>query len=139
MSSRPVWLIAGFFLGLAAESLAADPPAAPPARRGAQADGRRRLALLSRTHGGQHSAERGLTPHWPEDGPKIVWQVSLGTGYSSPVTSEGRLFQFDRQGNRARLRALESETGKPLWQFDYPSDYEDTYGYDNGPRIAGGR
>ena len=66
----------------------------------------------------------------------MLWQVSLGTGYSSPVTSEGRLFQFDRQGGRARLRAFESETGKPLWQFDYASDYVDTYGYDNGPRAS---
>ena len=89
--------------------------------------------------GDNQSAERGLDPAWPKDGPQVVWQVSLGTGYSSPVTSEGRLLQFDRQGGRARLRAFESETGKPLWQFDYPSDYVDTYGYDNGPRVAAGR
>ena len=93
----------------------------------AQAIGRRRLALLSRTDAATINRPNGdLTPHWPEEGPKIVWQASLGTGYSSPVTSQGRLFQFDRQGNRARLRAFESETGKPLWQFEYPSDFEDT-------------
>ncbi len=65
-----------------------------------------------------------------------MWQVSLGTGYSSPVTSEGRLFQFDRHAHSARLRAVESETGKPLWQFEYPSDYVDSFGYDNGPRAS---
>ncbi|HTU24725.1 MAG TPA: PQQ-binding-like beta-propeller repeat protein, partial [Pirellulales bacterium] len=86
--------------------------------------------------GDNQSAERGLEPKWPDDGPKIIWQTMLGTGYASPVVSEGRLFQFDRVGGRARLRALESETGKFLWQFDYPSEYVDLYGYDNGPRAS---
>ena len=31
---------------------------------------------------------------------------------------------------------LRSETGELLWQFEYPTDYEDLYGYDNGPRSS---
>ena len=86
--------------------------------------------------GDNKSPERGILTDWPAEGPPIVWQLALGSGYSSPTISEGRLFQFDRQANRARLRCMESETGKPLWQFDYPSLYEDLYGYDNGPRAT---
>ena len=52
------------------------------------------------------------------------------------MTSAGRLFQFDRLANQARLRAVESETGKPLWQFEYPSEFEDQYNYENGPRAS---
>jgi outer membrane protein assembly factor BamB len=46
----------------------------------------------------------------------------------------GRLFQFDRAGDKARLVCLEAETGKGLWTFEYASEYRDMYGYDNGPR-----
>ena len=29
---------------------------------------------------------------------------------------------------------MESDTGTELWRFEYPTDYEDMYGYNNGPR-----
>ena len=53
-----------------------------------------------------------------------------------PSISRGRLFQFERQGDRARLLCLKSETGEFLWQFEYRTAYEDLYGYDNGPRCC---
>jgi outer membrane protein assembly factor BamB len=53
-----------------------------------------------------------------------------------PVVSKGRLYQFDRQGDNARLRCLKSETGEALWSFDYPTNYDDFYGYNNGPRCS---
>jgi outer membrane protein assembly factor BamB len=31
---------------------------------------------------------------------------------------------------------LEAETGKQLWQFEYPTDYRDMLGYNNGPRCS---
>ena len=86
--------------------------------------------------GDNRSAERGISTKWPKEGPPIVWQLPLGSGYGSPATSHGRLFQFDRHGNQARLRCLESETGRLLWTFEYPTDYQDLYGYDNGPRAS---
>jgi outer membrane protein assembly factor BamB len=51
-----------------------------------------------------------------------------------PTVSRGRLFLFDAVGKQARLRCLNSETGARLWEFSYPFEYEDLYGYDNGPR-----
>src|SRR5262249_46213875 len=41
-----------------------------------------------------------------------------------------------RAGDAARLRCLESTTGKLLWTFEYPSEFTDLYGYDNGPRSS---
>ncbi len=81
------------------------------------------------------STEKLRTP-WPADGLRLVWQTSVGEGYGGPAISQGRLFLFDRVEDRARLRCLESATGKSLWQFDYPSDYQDSYGYDGGPRCC---
>ena len=53
-----------------------------------------------------------------------------------PTISHGRLFQFERIGDDAALTCLESETGRFLWKFTYPTDYEDMLGYDNGPRTS---
>lgn len=84
--------------------------------------------------GDSKSSERGLIVPWPEPGPRVVWTRRAATGYGMPAISRGRLFQFERRGDRATLECLRSETGEPLWRFEYPTDYEDFYGYNNGPR-----
>jgi outer membrane protein assembly factor BamB len=86
--------------------------------------------------GDSKSPESGLPPNWSADGPRLVWQLKLGTGYCSPSVSRGRIFVFDRVANECRLRCLESETGKPLWESKYESDYEDNFSYDTGPRSS---
>lgn len=82
------------------------------------------------------STEQGILVPWPPQGPPVRWQRALGAGYGMPSIERGRLFQFERFGDRAQLTCLESETGKLLWQFNYSSDYEDLYGYNPGPRTS---
>ncbi len=82
------------------------------------------------------STETGILTKWPADGPPLVWQLDLGSGYCMPAIAAGRLYQFDRSGDDARLRCLDSRTAKLLWTFTYPSAFQDLYGYDNGPRSA---
>jgi outer membrane protein assembly factor BamB len=82
------------------------------------------------------SAEKGVVAPWPKEGPRLVWEKKVGTGYAMPTISRGRLFLFDRTRNRARLTCLKSETGEELWAFDYRTDYVDSYGYNNGPRCS---
>src|ERR1051326_5828863 len=88
------------------------------------------------------SQENGIIAPWPAQGLRIVWQASLGRGYAPPSISRGRLFHFDahpdadRKTTVARLTCRQSETGKELWKFDYSTDYNDTFGYDNGPRCC---
>jgi outer membrane protein assembly factor BamB len=48
----------------------------------------------------------------------------------------GRFFQFDRHEEQARLTCLDARTGKFLWKSEYPTDYEDRLGYNNGPRCS---
>lgn len=85
-------------------------------------------------NGDGKSPEAGILTDWPEDGPRLVWQRKLGEGYAMPSISLGRLFLFERHGNRARLVCLRSETGEELWRSEYTTRYEDIYGYSNGPR-----
>ncbi len=82
------------------------------------------------------SPEKGIRSPWPKKGLPIVWQKKIGSGYGAPAISQGRLFFFDRQGDRARLNCWKSTSGEPLWQFEYPTDYSDAFGYNNGPRAC---
>jgi len=86
--------------------------------------------------GNSKSPERNILTNWPAEGPKKLWERQLGTGYAMPSTSRGRLLHFDRQADRAQLVCLHSETGTLLWTFSYDTDYEDLYGYNNGPRCC---
>ena len=85
------------------------------------------------------SPETPLLTSWSPTGPPVVWDREIGTSYGAPTVSQGRLFMFDRHGGLARLTCMKSETGDELWRFEYPTDYEDLYGYNNGPRTCPGR
>src|SRR4051812_21209425 len=38
------------------------------------------------------STEKGLMTPWPKEGPRVVWETKLGSGYGAPGVSRGRLF-----------------------------------------------
>ncbi|HEY1191687.1 MAG TPA: PQQ-binding-like beta-propeller repeat protein [Gemmata sp.] len=82
------------------------------------------------------SAEKGIITPWPAKGLKPVWECELGVGFAPPVTADGKLFHADRFGDNIRLTAREAATGKFLWKYEYPTEYEDRYGYEPGPRAC---
>jgi len=82
------------------------------------------------------STEAGILTKWPREGLKVVWEAPMGLGYAPPVTSRGRLFHFDRFGDDCRLTCRNAETGKLIWKYEYPTTYEDLYGYSPGPRAC---
>ena len=109
--------------------------ARPEAARAAVVDGSDWPTFLGPQQDGR-SAERGILSPWPPEGPKIVWQVAVGEGYSMPSVADGRLLLFDRAGDEVRLRALDATTGGELWRTQHPTVYEDGFGYSNGPRAS---
>ena len=82
------------------------------------------------------SQEKIAIAAWGKTGPPLVWHKQIGTSYGAPTVADGRLFIFARHGKMARLTCMESITGNELWRFEYPTDYEDMYGYNNGPRCC---
>ncbi|MDB5307777.1 MAG: hypothetical protein JWO38_1979 [Gemmataceae bacterium] len=82
------------------------------------------------------SAEKGVLTPWPKEGLRKVWDCQLGIGYAPPVVVGGKLFHFDRFGDSCRLTCRDAASGKPAWQFEYPTVYEDFYNYDPGPRAC---
>ncbi|HRF01087.1 MAG TPA: PQQ-binding-like beta-propeller repeat protein [Pirellulaceae bacterium] len=114
----------------------ASPAADPlPERLGERLAGTDWPTLLGPTQDGR-SSETGLSFDWDASPPRIVWQREVGEGYAIGSTSLGRYVHFDRVGDQVRASAVEAETGKPLWEFRYPTSYRDLYGYDGGPRCG---
>jgi outer membrane protein assembly factor BamB len=85
------------------------------------------------THNGV-TRESPLLKTFPEEGPGLVWEMPTGSGYAVPAVYDGRVFYLQRMGNQEVVCALNAVTGKPLWEFGYPTDYSDNFGYSNGPR-----
>ncbi len=86
--------------------------------------------------GDSKSTEKGIITTWPDAGPRMIWKRKLAEGYAMPSSSKGRMFVFDRVRNSNRLICLKSETGEEIWQFEYPTDFEDLLGYSGGPRCC---
>ncbi len=91
--------------------------------------------FLGPERNGKSQEKIDITP-WDKTGPPVVWHQRIGTSYGAPTVANGRLFIFARHGDMARLTCMESTTGNELWRFEYPTDYKDMYGYNNGPRCC---
>lgn len=92
-------------------------------------------AFLGPTHNAI-AAETKLLKNWPRTGPKLVWEMRKGTGYSAPAVAGDRLVFAHRLGNEEIVECLHPETGERYWKFTYPTQFEDRYGYNNGPRAS---
>lgn len=82
------------------------------------------------------SAETGLLDNFPANGPPLVWEKKIGTGYSAPSIRGERLVLHHRLGDEEIVECLDAASGKSLWRYAYPSKFEDPYGYNNGPRCT---
>ena len=80
--------------------------------------------------------ETGLNLDWPEEGLPIKWQRPCGEGYSAPSIREGKLIHLDRKNNEVVVACLDPQTGKSIWEYTYPTNYRDQYGYNGGPRSS---
>ncbi|MEZ6060678.1 MAG: PQQ-binding-like beta-propeller repeat protein [Planctomycetaceae bacterium] len=59
---------------------------------------------------------------WPEMLTK-VWQADVGTGYGSPLVSDGRVYQHARQVEDEVVWCFDLATGKVLWRKSYPAPF----------------
>jgi outer membrane protein assembly factor BamB len=91
--------------------------------------------FLGPTHNGI-STETKLLHNWGRNGPKLIWEMKKGTGYSSPAIAGNYLVYMHRTENMERVECLHPENGGRYWEFAYPTQFEDRYGYNNGPRAS---
>jgi outer membrane protein assembly factor BamB len=82
------------------------------------------------------SSETGLIEKFPTNGPSLVWEKQIGTGYGAPSVLGNRLVFHHRTGDEEIVECLDALTGKSQWHYNYPSKFIDPYGYNNGPRAT---
>ena len=64
------------------------------------------------------SPDTGLLDHWPEGGPPLLWKhEGLGSGYSSVVIADGRIFTTGDRDGTQWLFALKRDNGDELWKI----------------------
>jgi outer membrane protein assembly factor BamB len=80
------------------------------------------------------SVEAPLLKKFPEGGPAKVWEVAMGEGYTSPAISGDYCVIFHALDKKETVECLHRETGRRFWIKDYPIEYQDRYGFGNGPR-----
>jgi outer membrane protein assembly factor BamB len=82
------------------------------------------------------SLETGLLTTLPKEGPKQLWSLKVGTGYSAPSVLGARLVLHHRIGKEEVVECFNAATGTANWRYAYPCNYTDPYGYNNGPRCS---
>src|SRR5688572_27466673 len=68
--------------------------------------------------------------------PPLVWEFPKGTSYAAPAIAGPHLVVVHRVADEELVECLHPETGARQWTFRYPTDFEDRYGYNNGPRSS---
>ena len=82
------------------------------------------------------STETGLLENWGANGPPLVWQKDVGTGYSAPSVRDGLIVLHHRLGEEEIVEAYKVDGASSVWKYSYPSHFVDPYGYNNGPRSS---
>jgi len=83
-----------------------------------------------------HCRETHLIEDWGPDGPRLVWEMRRGEGYSSPAVAGERVLFLHRTGTQLHLDCLQAETGKRFWRHTRSTDFRGRYNSNNGPRSS---
>jgi len=84
----------------------------------------------------QVSVETGLLDTLPVQGPPLVFARQIGKGYSAPSIRGDVMVIHHRVALQEIVEACDARTGLALWKHAYPSEYQDPFGYNNGPRCT---
>ncbi len=66
------------------------------------------------------------------------WSVSIGSGYSGPTISNGKVYLADLIKNPLQTEGVlcfDEQTGEKIWEYRYPCEYSGV-GYPAGPRAS---
>ena len=78
------------------------------------------------------SQETGWSFQWPAGGPKQLWKVSVGIGFSSLSVSQGRVYTLGHADNTDTVFCFDAKSGTPVWKFSYMAKLDPKY-YEGGP------
>lgn len=71
--------------------------------------------------------ETGILDSFPTEGPKVLWRIPIGTGFSSPCVVQGRVYvtysRVTREAAHEKIACLDAATGKEIWVHTYLVQY----------------
>ncbi len=77
------------------------------------------------------SDEKAWKSNWGAEAPKVLWNASIGTGFSSFSVAEGRVFTTGHAEKMDTVFCFDAATGKVIWKHSYPAELGDKY-YEGG-------
>ncbi|MHC4638582.1 MAG: PQQ-binding-like beta-propeller repeat protein [Planctomycetota bacterium] len=90
------------------------------------------------------SKEKDWNPEFPENGPKVLWEKSIGTGFSSITVSGNRVYTSGNTGtkktknnkdNKDIIYCLDAKTGKEIWTHTFLASLNPLR-YEGGPNAT---
>ncbi|MHC4338373.1 MAG: outer membrane protein assembly factor BamB family protein [Planctomycetota bacterium] len=78
------------------------------------------------------SIEKGWAASWPKAGPKILWEKSIGAGFSSISVGKGRVYTMGNINNTDIVYCFDENTGNEIWRHPYRSPIFDK-SHEGGP------
>lgn len=86
------------------------------------------------------SSETGLLKEWPENGPKLLWEVDgLGDGWSSAAIANGTVYTTGMLDKKGYVFAFDLN-GKQKWKVSYGPEWNRSYqGARSTPTVEGDR
>ncbi len=79
---------------------------------------------------------KGLASSWPKTGPTELWSRELGGGYAGILVKGDRLYTMFRRGDDEVVTALDTSTGRTLWEHSYEAkpDPSQNLQFGSGPK-----
>ncbi len=78
------------------------------------------------------AAAVAINSSWPPNGPRQLWRVPIGEGYSHLAVAAGRVFTLFGANGRENLGAFDAASGRQLWVQQTDSELRNGQG--DGPR-----
>jgi len=80
------------------------------------------------------STEIGLAHSWGPSGPREVWRVPVGAGFSPISIVGGQVYTMDSDGQTEFALCLDADSGKTIWRVPMEPLFKDVNG--DGPRAG---
>ena len=78
------------------------------------------------------SSETGFLKNWPQEGPKVLWHIPFGDGYSGISIAQGKVYTMAAEGNDEYVICLDASSGEEVWRFRSGAKFTESRG--DGPR-----
>src|SRR5690348_10825866 len=73
------------------------------------------------------SREKGWLDHFPDQGPAIAWKATVGLGFSSFITGNGKSYTVGHDNGADTVFCFDAIAGNVIWKQSYPADLGDKF------------